>query len=132
MDLKGKMELVVVYRYGNVKFDKSCNNEEELKEFINDLLKSVKEDLENGYSGDYEIIEVINNLGYQEMNYMSLKGYQWLDDEEKVVMSFTFKDLTLDIWKDTTEEELNKFKEFLKEHSVDRILKIDYHDNKVV
>lgn len=64
MDLKGKMELVVVYRYGNVKFDKSCNNEEELKEFINDLLKSVKEDLENGYSGDYEIIEVINNLGY--------------------------------------------------------------------
>ena len=64
MDLKGKMELVIGYRYGNVKFDKSCNNEEELKEFINDLLKSVKEDLENGYSGDYEIIEVINNLGY--------------------------------------------------------------------
>ena len=56
MDLKGKMELVIVYRYGNVKFDKSCNNE----------------------------------------------------------------------------EELNKFKEFLKEHSIDRILKIDYHDNKVV
>ena len=132
MDLKGKMELVIVYRYGNVKFDKSCNNEEELKEFINELLKSVKEDLENGYSGDYEIIEVINNLGYQEMNYMSLKGYQWLNDKEEVVMSFRFKDLSLDIWKDTTEEELNKFKEFLKEHSIDRILKIDYHDNKVV
>jgi len=63
---------------------------------------------------------------------MSLKGYQWLNDKEEVVMSFTFKDLTLDIWKDTTEEELNKFKEFLKEHSIDRILKIDYHDNKVV
>lgn len=66
------------------------------------------------------------------MNYISLKGYQWLNDKEEVVMSFTFKDLTLDIWKDTTEEELNKFKEFLKEHSIDRILKIDYHDNKIV
>ena len=63
-DLKGKMELVIVYRYGNVKFDKSCNNEKELKEFINELLNSTKDDLENGYSGDYEIIEVINNLGY--------------------------------------------------------------------
>jgi hypothetical protein len=63
-DLKGKMELVIVYRYGNVKFDRYCNNEEELKEFINELLKSTKDDLANGYSGDYEIIEVINNLGY--------------------------------------------------------------------
>ena len=31
MDLKGKMELVIVYRYGNVKFDRSCNNEKQLK-----------------------------------------------------------------------------------------------------
>ena len=36
---------------------------------------------------------------------MSLKGYQWLNDKEEVVMSFRFKDLILDIWKDTTEEE---------------------------
>lgn len=63
---------------------------------------------------------------------MSLKGYQWLNDKEEVVMSFRFKDLILDIWKDTTEEELNKFKEFLKEHSVDTILRIEYNGNKVV
>ena len=64
MDLKGKMELVIVYRYGNVKFDRSCNNEKELQDFINELLNSVKDDLKNGYNGDFEIIEVINNLGY--------------------------------------------------------------------
>ena len=64
MDLKGKMELLIVYRYGNYKFDKSCNNEKELQEFINKLLQDTRDDLENGYSGDYEIIEVINNLGY--------------------------------------------------------------------
>ena len=63
---------------------------------------------------------------------MSLKGYQWLNDKEEVVISFRFKDLILDIWKDTTEEELNKFKEFLKEHSVDTILGIEYNGNKVV
>ena len=63
---------------------------------------------------------------------MSLKGYQWLNDKEEVVMSFRFKDLVLDIWKDITEDELNKFKEFLKEHSVDTILKIEYNGNKVV
>lgn len=32
---------------------------------------------------------------------MSLKGYQWLNENKEVVMSYTFKDLTLDIWKDT-------------------------------
>lgn len=63
---------------------------------------------------------------------MSLKGYQWLNENKEVVMSFRFKDLTIDIWKDTTEEELNKFKEYLKEKSFDRILKINYHNNKVV
>ena len=64
---------------------------------------------------------------------MSLKGYQWLNDKEEVVMSFSFKDLILDIWKDTTEEELNKFIEFLKEHSIGRnIKKIEYHNNKIV
>lgn len=46
---------------------------------------------------------------------MSLKGYQWLDDNGKVIMSFTFKDLTLDVWQDTTKEEYLKFIEYLKE-----------------
>lgn len=58
---------------------------------------------------------------------MSLKGYQWLNDNKEVIMSFTFKDLTLDIWKETTEEEINKFKKYLKEHSFDTILHIEKH-----
>lgn len=64
MDLKGKMELVLVYRYGNLKLDRYINNEQELKDFINEIIKSVQEDLKDNYSGDYEITEVINNLGY--------------------------------------------------------------------
>lgn len=63
---------------------------------------------------------------------MSLKGYQWLNDKEEVVMSFRFKDLVLDIWKDTTEDELNKFKEYLKNNGCDTILGIKYHDSKLV
>lgn len=62
---------------------------------------------------------------------MSLKGYQWLNDKEEVVMSFTFKDLTLDIWRDTTKEELDKFKEYLKEHSCE-IRHINYNNHKVI
>ena len=63
---------------------------------------------------------------------MSLKGYQWLNDNGEVIMSFRFKDLVLDIWEDTTKEELEAFKEYLKEHSWDKILKIEYHEHKVV
>lgn len=62
---------------------------------------------------------------------MSLKGYQWLNDNNEVVMSFSFKDLTLDIWKDTTLEELNKFKEYLKEQSFNKILKINYNGHEI-
>ena len=36
---------------------------------------------------------------------MSLKGYQWLNENNEVIMSFRFKDLMIDIWKDTTKEE---------------------------
>ena len=48
---------------------------------------------------------------------MSLKGYQWLNENKEVIMSYTFKDLTLDIWKDTTREELEKFKKYIEENS---------------
>lgn len=48
---------------------------------------------------------------------MSLKGYQWFNDKQEVVMSFTFKDRTIDIWRETTEEEINKFVEFLRANS---------------
>ena len=52
---------------------------------------------------------------------MSLKGYQWLDENGEVVFSFLFKDKIIDVWKDTTIEELNKFKKFLgtKEKGID-------------
>ncbi len=63
---------------------------------------------------------------------MSLKGYQWLNDKKEVVMSFRFKDLVLDIWKNTTEEELNNFKKYLKNNGCDKILEIKYHDSKLV
>ena len=62
---------------------------------------------------------------------MSLKGYQWLDDNGEVIMSFMFKYLELDVWKDTTKKEFDKFVAFLKEHSFGEILKINYHDHKV-
>jgi hypothetical protein len=64
MDLKGKMDLYIEYRYGNVKFGRTFKDEATLMEFINELLLSVKKDLEAGYSGDFEIIAIYNNLGY--------------------------------------------------------------------
>lgn len=64
MELKGKMDLVVVYKYCNTKFDRTITNEEQLKDFINELLQGTREDLEQGYNNDFEILEIINNLGY--------------------------------------------------------------------
>lgn len=50
---------------------------------------------------------------------MSLKGYQWLNDEGEVIMSFFFKDLTLWLWENVAQEELDKFVAFLKEKGND-------------
>lgn len=61
---------------------------------------------------------------------MSLKGYQWLNENEEVIMSFRFKDLQIDIWQDTTKEELDKFREFLKEKGF-KESSIDFHYHKV-
>lgn len=61
---------------------------------------------------------------------MSLKGYQWLNDNGEVIMSFTFKRLDLDIWEDTTKEELDNFIKFLKEQGHNTYY-IDYHNHKV-
>lgn len=62
---------------------------------------------------------------------MSLKGYQWLDKEGYPVMSYRFKDLTIDIWKDTTKEELDKFKEFLKRNNCKHTgMNFHYHQVK--
>lgn len=60
----------------------------------------------------------------------SLKGYEWLDDEGNAIMYYTFKDLTIHIIQDTTKEELNKFKEWLKEHSCNNT-GLNFHYHKV-
>ena len=54
---------------------------------------------------------------------MSLKGYQWLIDN-KVVMSYLFKDEVLDIWQKVENEEIEKFKEYI---SPLEIIKIEDH-----
>ena len=60
----------------------------------------------------------------------SLKGYQWLVNNE-VVMDFWFKDRTLTIRKDTTKEELDKFKRFLTEEQSWNIDYINENEHKV-
>lgn len=47
---------------------------------------------------------------------MNLKGYQWLDNG-KVVMSFDFKTLTIDIWQDVTIKQYHKFIEYIRSQS---------------
>ena len=61
---------------------------------------------------------------------MSLKGYQWLNDKQEVVMSFTFKDLQIDVWKDTTQEEYLKFFDFIRKNGWQPI-STDCHFHKV-
>ena len=60
----------------------------------------------------------------------SLKGYQWLVDNE-VVMDYWFKDRTLTIIKDTTKEELDKFKRFLTEELSFKVDYINENSHKV-
>ena len=60
---------------------------------------------------------------------MGLKGYQWKIDN-KIVMSFTFKDLTLDVWNDTTKEEYEKFVEYIKVNNFE-IVQTNLHNNKI-
>lgn len=56
---------------------------------------------------------------------MSLKGYQWLIDN-KVVMTFTFKRLELDVWEDVSITELEEFKKFIIDKGY-HISKIEIH-----
>lgn len=62
---------------------------------------------------------------------MSLKGYQWLDSNKEVAMSYHFKDLSLNVWKDVTREELNKFIEYLKQNGCDRYI-LNTHNSKII
>lgn len=61
---------------------------------------------------------------------MSLKGYEWLDKDGKVIMYFLFKTRNIYISKDTTREEIEKFKAFLKEHSWE-VSQVVYNNYKV-
>ena len=62
---------------------------------------------------------------------MSLKGYQWLNDNKEVVMSYYFKDLSLIVWKDVTREELNKFIEYLKQNDCDKYI-LNTYNSKII
>lgn len=61
---------------------------------------------------------------------MSLKGYEWLDKDGKVIMYFLFKTRSIYISEDTTQVELDKFKAFLAEQSWE-ISNIEYNNHKV-
>ena len=61
---------------------------------------------------------------------MSLKGYEWLDDDGKVIMSFFFKDLSLYIWEDIREEQYNEFIEYIKNKGFE-ILHTNFNGHEV-
>lgn len=44
---------------------------------------------------------------------MSLKGWQFLNDEGKVEASYLFKDRVLDLWLEVTEERLQEIKDYI-------------------
>lgn len=56
---------------------------------------------------------------------MSLKGYEFLDDNGNVQACFFFKRLNLIIYKDISEERLEEIKTYIKEKG-DKILSIEY------
>lgn len=58
MDLTGKMDLYIVYAFGNVKCGKTIQNEEQLKQFINDMIKARQDEI------NVKILDIYNNLGY--------------------------------------------------------------------
>ncbi len=48
---------------------------------------------------------------------MSLKGYQFLnDDKTKVIASYYFKDLTLYLYKEISDEKMKEIKDYLKDN----------------
>ena len=48
---------------------------------------------------------------------MSLKGYEWLDNNGKVIMCFTIKRLELFLMEDVSKEEYDKFIKYIEEHT---------------
>lgn len=61
---------------------------------------------------------------------MSLKGYQWLDKEGKVVMSFDFKTETIDIWQDVDKDNYLAFVEYIRQQSFEPH-EVNCHFNKI-
>jgi hypothetical protein len=56
---------------------------------------------------------------------MSLKGYEFYDDNNETEAMFLFKYLYLYIYKPITEKRLNEIKSYLKEHNCDIIKTIE-------
>ena len=50
---------------------------------------------------------------------MSLKGWEWLDDNGKVTMRFFFKDLSLCIYKNVSLEEIDNFKKYIEDNGME-------------
>lgn len=63
-ELRGKMELYILYEVNGWRFDRSINNEEQMKKFIEDIVEFQKECLDKNGDFDFKVIEVVNNLGY--------------------------------------------------------------------
>lgn len=62
---------------------------------------------------------------------MSLKGYQWYNDNNESVMTFTFKRLELDVWQDVSKKEYDEFIEFIKSRGY-AIHSIDIHNHQII
>lgn len=63
---------------------------------------------------------------------MSLKGYEWLDDNGKVIMCFTFKRLELFLFEDVSKEEYDKFIKFIEEEHTFKVARIVDNDFKII
>ena len=61
---------------------------------------------------------------------MSLKGYQWLDKEGKVLMSFDFNTETIDVWQDVDEDNYMAFYEYIRKQGFTPH-ETDCHYNKI-
>ncbi len=61
---------------------------------------------------------------------MSLKGYQWLDKDNKVLMSFDFKTETIDVWQDVDKDNYMAFIEYIRQQGFEPH-ETDCHYNKI-
>ncbi len=58
---------------------------------------------------------------------MTLKGWEFYDDEGKTEATFFFRDCILDIWKEISDERLKEMKTYLEEHHEEIIKTIRHY-----